>query len=82
MLLYYLRKDQKPKILLLSALAGALAVLTSAVALVFLLPFALYATVALWRRLGLGRMLLWVLAAYSHFGCNQWGVSPAESVGV
>ncbi len=63
MLLYYLRKDQKPKILLLSALAGALAVLTSAVALVFLLPFALYAIVALWRRLGLGRMLLWVLAA-------------------
>ncbi|QRN84202.1 hypothetical protein JR338_05535 [Chloroflexota bacterium] len=63
MLLYYLRKVQKPKILVLSAMAGALAVLTSAVALVFLLPFALYAIVALWQRLGLGRMLLWVLAA-------------------
>lgn len=73
LLLYYLRKSQKPKILLLSAMAGALAVLTSAAALVFLLPFALYAIVALWRRLGLKRTLFWVVAALAILGVINGG---------
>ncbi|MBG0788700.1 MAG: hypothetical protein H0S79_26730 [Anaerolineaceae bacterium] len=73
MLLYYLWKSPKPKNLVLSALAGALAVLTSAVALVFLVPFAIYAIVALWRRLGLGRMLLWMLAATAMLGVINGG---------
>ena len=61
MLLFYIRKSQKPFFLLLSALAAGLAVLTHPVALIFLLPFALYGIVALWRRLGVGWMLLWAV---------------------
>ena len=61
MLLFYTRKSQKPFFLVLSALAAGLAVLTHPVALIFLLPFALYGIVALWRRLGVGRMLLWAV---------------------
>ena len=73
MLLYYEKKTQKPLILALSALAAALAVLTKATALIFLWPFALYAVVVLWRRLGLGRMLLWAAVALVIMGLINGG---------
>ena len=73
MLLYYVKKSQKPLILVLSALAAALAVLTKATALIFLLPFALYAVVALWKRLGMGRMLLWAVIAFAIMGLINGG---------
>lgn len=73
MLLYYARKAQKSTILLLSALAAALAVLTKATALIFLWPFALYAVVILRQRLGMGRMLLWALAAFVVMGLVNGG---------
>lgn len=73
MLLFYTRKSQKPIFLVLSALAAALAVLTHPIALIFLLPFVLYGVVALWQRLGLGRMLLWALAALAIMGAINSG---------
>ena len=68
MLLYYARKAQKPTALVLSAVAAALAVVTKPTALIFLWPFALYAVVILRQRLGMGKMLLWALAAFAIMG--------------
>jgi len=73
MLLYYARKSQKPLILVLSALAAALAVLTKATAVLFLWPFALYAVAVLWKRLGVGRMLLWAAVALAIMGLINGG---------
>lgn len=73
MLLFFTRKSQKPFFLLLSALSAALAVLTHPVALIFLLPFTVYGVIALWRRMGVGRMLLWMLAALVIMGVISGG---------
>jgi hypothetical protein len=73
MLLHYVKKSQKRLILVLSALAAALAVLTNPMALIFLLPFALYAVVALWKWLGMGRMLLWAVIAFAIMGLINGG---------
>lgn len=73
MLLYYARKAQKPAALVFSALAAALAVVTKPTALIFLWPFALYAVVVLRQRLGMGRMLLWALAAFLIMGLINGG---------
>ncbi len=73
MLLYYARESQKPFILVLSALAAGLGVVTKATVLIFLWPFALYAVVILRQRLGLGRMLLWALAAFTIIGLINGG---------
>lgn len=73
MLLYYIKKSQKSLILVLSALAAALAVLTSVMALIFLWPFALYAMVVLRQRVGMRRMLLLAVAALFILGLINGG---------
>ena len=82
MLLYYVKKSQKPLILVLSALAAALAVLTKATALIFLLPFALYAVVALWKRLGMGADAALGGDCLCHYGADQWRQFLQESDGL
>ncbi|MCB2209616.1 glycosyltransferase family 39 protein [bacterium] len=73
MLLYYARKNQKPFILVLAALAAGLGVVTKATVFIFLWPFALYAVVVLRQRLGMGRMLLWALTAFAILGLLNAG---------
>lgn len=73
MLFYYARKNQKPLILVLAALAAGLGVVTKATVFIFLWPFALYAVVILRQRLGMGRMLLWALTAFAILGLINGG---------
>jgi hypothetical protein len=72
-LLYFARKSQKPLVLILSALAAALAVVTKATALIFLWPFALYAVIILRQRLGMARMLMWAAIAFAIIGIVNGG---------
>ncbi len=73
MLIYYARKLQNPFILILSALAAALAVVTKTISLIFLWPFALYAVVVLRQRLGMAKMLMWAMIAFVIMGMVNGG---------
>ena len=73
MLLCFTKLAQKPLYLVLAALAAALAIVTKATAWIYLWPFGIYAVVALRRRLGMGRMLLWALLAFAVLGLFYGG---------
>ncbi len=79
MLLTYIKKSQKTIFLILAAAAAALAVVTKPMAFIFLWPFGLYAVVVFQKRLGLHKMLMWTMVAFTllavfnggHFLRNQ-----------
>lgn len=73
MLLCFTKFAQKPIYLILAALSAALAIVTKPTAWIYLWPFGLYAVVALRRRLGMGRMLLWAMAAFAILGLFYGG---------
>lgn len=68
LLLYYTKQSPKPINLVLAGLAAALAMTTKPTAWIYLWPFGLYAVVALRRRLGMGKMLMWAALAFSLLG--------------
>ncbi|MFW5713414.1 MAG: hypothetical protein ACOCYU_01955 [Brevefilum sp.] len=73
LLLYYTKQTQKPINLILSGMAAALAIVTKPTAWIYLWPFGLYAVVALRRRMGMWKMLMWAVFALSAVGLLYGG---------
>ncbi len=73
MLLQFTKQAQKPLHLVLAGMAAALAIITKPTAWIYLWPFGLYAVVALRRRLGFGKMLLWAVYAVGILGLLYGG---------
>lgn len=73
MLLLYTKVSQKSLNLLLAGIAAALAIVTKATAWIYLWPFGLYAVVVLRKRLGLWKMLMWAVFAFSILGLLYGG---------
>ena len=73
LLICYIKIAQKPVILILSAVAAALAVVTTPAAFIYLWPFGLYAVVILRRRLGMVKMFMWAGVALMLFGLINGG---------